>query len=148
MNPEVVGAGVPGSESGELVKRYCERLSSLKPDVVMVDLGNNDGELDRLEKNLRELADYNARRSIRTLFVEEAISREARGRLPVMAQRHERMRRVAREFGLPVADLHSYLNDAQVRDSGLLWWDNVHLTSYGQDLMAAYLANQELVGGD
>jgi hypothetical protein len=50
------------------------------------------------------------------------------------------VRNVAGEFDAPVFDLYSYLNSDDVYDSGFLWWDSVHLSSYGQDLAAQWLA--------
>lgn len=52
------------------------------------------------------------------------------------------MRTVAGEFEAQVFDLYSlpYLNSDDVYDSGFLWWDSVHLSSYGQDLAAQWLA--------
>ena len=41
-----------------------------------------------------------------------------------------------------VIDLHGLL--AQQADSGQLWWDNVHLSDYGQELAAEYMTSGSL----
>ena len=37
-------------------------------------------------------------------------------------------------------DLNGYLAQPDVYDSGILWWDMIHLTSYGQHLAAELIA--------
>ena len=47
-------------------------------------------------------------------------------------------------FGVPVLDLHGHLSAPEVVDSGFLWWDYVHLSSYGHRRAAEWLAPQLL----
>lgn len=44
------------------------------------------------------------------------------------------MRRLGTELRVPLVDMHAHLRSS--RDTGFLWWDQVHLTSYGQRLFA------------
>jgi lysophospholipase L1-like esterase len=50
------------------------------------------------------------------------------------------MREVAARHAIPVVEVHDAL--AAERDSGFLWWDRVHLTSYGQERLARHLFEQ------
>jgi hypothetical protein len=44
---------------------------------------------------------------------------------------------VAQAASAPIVDMQAYL--AQNEDRGFLWWDSVHLTSFGQRLFAERL---------
>ena len=50
------------------------------------------------------------------------------------------MKKVASQYHIPVIDLHEYLKSQA--DTGFIWWDHVHLTSYGQMLAASYIVAQ------
>lgn len=130
IGEEVIGAGVSGSNSTELAERYRTTLAAWKPDLLVVNLGNNDSDPEVLRRNLQALAGPGV------VFCQEANSSEATGRLPFLAQKHEQMR----GLGCPVIDLHAHLTE--MRDTGFLWWDLVHLTSYGQDAAADYLTRR------
>ena len=58
-----------------------------------------------------------------------------------VGERHSIMRRTGAATGVPIADLHAHLSDASRYDSGILWWDGVHLTPWGQELAARFLAD-------
>ncbi len=53
---------------------------------------------------------------------------------PFLYKRNQSVRTVAGEFEAQIFALYTYLNSDEVYDSGFLWWDSVHLSSYGQDL--------------
>ena len=50
------------------------------------------------------------------------------------------MRNISTQYHVPLLDLNGYLTSDGVYDSGFLWWDLVHLTSYGQELAAEFIA--------
>ena len=54
--------------------------------------------------------------------------------------KHEVMRRVGIAQNVPVIDMHAYLSKKY--DDGYLWWDFVHLTDFGQQLVAEKLYNE------
>ena len=90
--------------------------------------------------NLERLALFNRERGIRSLFVLEANSRETTGRRAELERFHRLMREVAEKYAIPVIDLDAYLAQPEIRDSGFLWWDYVHLTDYGQGLAGRFIA--------
>ena len=51
---------------------------------------------------------------------------------------HRAMGEVAKSNGIEPVDVHQLLGEKA--DSGKLWWDNVHLSSYGQSLVATRMA--------
>ena len=85
---------------------------------------------------LRAFAGFNIRKGIKTIFVLEANSIEF---TPGDLRLHPIMRQVGLEKNIPVLDLHGYL--ALNFDRGFLWWDFVHLTSFGQNLAAGILTD-------
>ena len=52
---------------------------------------------------------------------------------------HQIMRETAARFGIRTANLHKHLNSGERINSGFLWWDQVHLTSWGQSLLVDYI---------
>ncbi len=131
---ECVNAGICGSHILKLLNLYKNALLVLEPQVVVIILSNNDNDPTEFSNALRSFADLNISKGVKTVFVLEANSIErAEGELGL----HKFMRQVGKEKGIPVLDLHGYL--AQNYDKGFLWWDSVHLTSFGQKLTADFL---------
>ena len=48
---------------------------------------------------------------------------------------------------VPIISLHSHLSNRDIYDSGIIWWDVVHMTSYGQQKAAEFIANGLLERG-
>ena len=138
-----INAAIRGSDSTELIQRYVDRLHLLKPDVVVVNLSHNDSYRDSavFASNLAKLVEFSKSQGSVLLFVQEANSSETDAeRLAVLQEHHRIMRDIAGEHKVNCADLHGYLSGSEIRDSGLLWWDYVHLTSYGHELAGEFLA--------
>jgi len=136
-------ASFRGSDSTKLVERYKNRLYLLEPDVVVANLSNNDSYKDpeAFASNLTALVTFNERLGIRTVFVLEANSPETnRKRLAILDKFHQIMREVSQTHKVPCIDLDDYLAGKGVYDSGFLWWDYVHLTSYGHKTAAGFVA--------
>lgn len=139
QRPELtfVNAAMRGSESFNLVERYEHHLKALQPDLVVVNLGTNDRDPEKLRTALQKLAELNRESNIPTLFVIEANSTEATNNLPVNTPV---IRDVARSYGLQVLDLNAGLRERA--DEGLLWWDFVHPTALGHRLAGEWLAQE------
>lgn len=75
-------------------------------------------------------------------FVLEATSHEKGNECVLNAVKRE----VARELDVRIVDLHSHLNAPGIADSGFIWWDFVHLTTYGQRLAGQLIARE--IAGD
>jgi len=136
-----VNTGISGLAAAQLVELYKAEWVSWQPDLVVVNLGNNDWDEDSFEHALDDLAQLDAARHIATVFVAEANSTENDEKeLTRLERKHARLRAVAVRHGITVLELHREL--ARSRDRGFLWWDFVHLTSYGQRLAAEYLARE------
>ena len=127
--------GFRGADSSLLVQRYRLIRRDREPDLVVVDLGSNDRDSEKFRANLLTLARVNQNVGIPTVFVLEPNCPELKAR-----ERHNNtvMREVGRLFDIPVLDVETYLDERQ--NTGFLWWDFVHPTSYGHELIAEYLA--------
>ena len=131
LGVECINAGVPGAQSTFLLEHYRAEWVDLGPRVTVVDLANNDSDGRMFTRSLVALVELNQARGIGTVFVLEPNSTEYDERRP-LEFKHAVMRRVASRMGVPVVDMDAYL--AAHHDDGFLWWDHVHLTSFGQRL--------------
>jgi lysophospholipase L1-like esterase len=132
---ECVNAAISGVSSPQLLELYRREWIRLKPRTAVMILGNNDVRMDRLESSLKDMIELSTEAGIRPVLVLEANSVESHNRF--LSRKHEAMRRVGRSYGVAVIDMHAYL--ASRYDDGLLWWDYVHLTDFGQQLVAEKL---------
>jgi lysophospholipase L1-like esterase len=137
-NTVVINAAKSGSRSGELLARYQDHLGLLEPTLVLVNLSSNDGSVKVFERNLQAIVDVGRRLRTATVFVKEANSPELEDAW--LRKKHAAVSRVASKNQVPVIDLHGHLSGADLHDSGILWWDPVHMTSYGQARTAELLA--------
>jgi lysophospholipase L1-like esterase len=128
----VVNAAIPGSFSTPIFERYRNRIVAFHPAVVVVNLSNNDQSTEVFADNLAALVTFNRSRTIRTSFFLEASQAD-------LGAKHEAMRQVAARLGVPCLDLDAHMAGFESR--GFLWWDLVHLTSYGQALAGDFIAN-------
>jgi lysophospholipase L1-like esterase len=136
----VLNASRRGSSSKELLERFRARLHAFEPHVVVVQLSNNDRP-EGFGQNLAAIAAQARAGQTRVVFVLEANSPEAQDSL---ASRHAIMRETAAREQVGLADLHGHLGSASLRDSGILWWDRVHLTAWGQELAGRFLSQAVL----
>lgn len=131
---EIIDAGIPAYTAPQLLELYEQEWIEWEPDVVVLNVGHNDRDPEALEAAVRRFLALNRERGIATVLVPEANSVENRSDLEGLFQRHEVLRRIAREEDVPLLETHAWL--AERRDTGFLWWDRVHLTPYGQTLLA------------
>jgi lysophospholipase L1-like esterase len=129
---ECINAGISGTDSSDLLRYYREEWIDWDPRVVVINLATNDLRPNVLGRNLAEFLSLNRLRGIRTLLVMEANSPEQERKHLLL--NHEAMRHVAAEHPTPIVSMHTYL--AGRCDAGFLWWDFVHLTSAGHELVA------------
>lgn len=137
---ETYNFSVEGSNSNQLLKEYLESWRFVRPDLLIVNLSNNDSDAASLSANLRTLVNDVRSMHAQIVFVLEPNSIE--GNLVHLKSNHVAIRKLGEEMKVPVWDLHDYLSSESFYDSGMLWWDTVHLTNYGQSLTAWWLADQ------
>jgi len=139
---ELIDAGLPGEVSKKVRENLEEHFAAWQPELLLVNLGNNDRDPALLARELERIARWSAERGIRVAFVPEPNCIESRNErsLRGLREKHAAMREVAARLGIPLVEVHDAL--VAERDSGFLWWDRVHLTSYGQERLARLLVEQ------
>jgi lysophospholipase L1-like esterase len=133
---ECINAGMSGVDSTFLLECYKDFWLKSPPTAVVLMLSSNDkNHPEILGTNLQKLIDLNRSLGIGTFFVLEANSPEYPS--GALDRAHDSMRKVAEKNGIRIANAHDFLKK-RARD-GFLWWDFVHLTSYGQELLARHI---------
>ncbi len=129
---EFINSGISGERVARLLKPYSEEWIHWNPKIVLINLSNNDTDTEKFAKYLPKFVQLNESKKIKTILILEANSLEQTR--DFLATNHQTMKKVAAEYHLPVIDLHQCLLENY--DSGFLWWDFVHPTSYGHALAA------------
>ncbi len=135
---ESINMAISGSNSKELYEIYQKNYLALKPDLVIINLSNNDNN-ENFEISIINFLELNRQNKIKSVLLEEANSRETDQENDLL-ENHKVLRKLALKYNIPVLPLHDYLKSNDVFESGIQWWDFVHLTSYGQELVAKWLA--------
>lgn len=136
---ECINAGFSSLRAAELVPILEEHLLPLEPELMVVNLATNDrATRGGFAPAVRNLAETAIRAEVDVILIKEANDPGSmdRGQLARFAE----LDRVGSELGLPVIDMHGHLTALQ--DTGFLWWDLVHLTSYGQRLVTETLIDE------
>ncbi len=140
MQVECINGGLSSGDSADILSLYKKEWIGLHPHMVIINLSNNDRKLDPFRKNMTELVAFSLEQGIQPVLVLEANSIEVGDRGLLI--KHDVLRSLGNVRQIPVIDMHSHL--LQFYDHGFLWWDVVHLTSFGQQL-AAFKLYEELV---
>ncbi len=144
LDVECMNGGVSGFKAWDVATLLGEHLFAYRPDMIVINLGSNDRQ-SSFHEPLQRMVSRSLGRGARVVLVQEANSPMAADR--GLGARHREMRAIAETYDVPVVAMHSYLAGRQ--QLGLLWWDKVHLTSFGQRLMADRMAavlTRQLVG--
>ena len=137
---ECVNGGVSATKLVHQLRQLQEVWSGFQPELVVFNVSSNDKGTSRFADILDRAVSWTLESGARVLLVKEANSTEKH--TGGLGARHREMDAVAARYGVPVVDMHGYL-ESRKRD-GFLWWDFVHLTSYGQRLAAEKLSEEIL----
>ena len=142
ISVETYNFSFSGPNSTELLSKYAESWRFSEPDLLVINLSNNDRGPDTLTANLRTLAHLARAAGGRVVFLLEPNAAEVEHR--GLREKHSAIQRLGEELHVPVWNLDGYLSSDPVYDSGMMWWDKVHLTSYGHGVVTEWLAPQML----
>lgn len=142
ISVETYSFSISGSNSTELLGKYTESWRFSRPDLLLINLSTNDGKIDTLTENLRTLAHQTRVAGGWVVFLLEPNAAEVDHR--GLREKHSAIQRLGQELRVPVWNLDGYMSSDPVYDSGMMWWDKVHLTSYGHGVVAEWLAPQML----
>ena len=140
---ECINGGASGFDTSHIVTALRDELLRYQPGAVVMNLGNNDIDQDAMEDNFRAILDLISEKQVKPVLVLEPNSPEKRlsdSRHGDLFEKHRKLQRIANDRGVPVIDMHTALS-AQ-KNTGHLWWDFSHLTSFGQERMAEHLARE------
>jgi len=146
---ESVNMSVSSYRAEELLPHFKSLYRDFVPDLVVINLSFNDRRSPEIFFDaMKGFLDFNGAAGIKTILLEEAYSVEG-FRVETdspqgLVANHQVLRRLGRNYRVPVLPLHDFLSKSARLGNGTLWWDQVHLTSYGQELTAAWLAPQVL----
>ncbi|HEX4923927.1 MAG TPA: SGNH/GDSL hydrolase family protein [Bdellovibrionales bacterium] len=135
---ELYNLSINGGNTGELFERYKSRFTSLRPRAMIFVLGVNDAHVETFPESLRSFLDYNEKAGVESILALEPTSFE-RPKGTYLLEAYKVIESEAKTRGARVGRLNDYMVEPDVRDKGLIWWDFVHLTSYGQKLLAQQL---------
>lgn len=141
---ECINAGISSADSSDLLGLYKKEWLKLEPRIVIINLSNNDSDVDIFTSNLQEMIEISVAEGIQPILILEANSVEIVN--DILDRNHEAMRRVGATHNVPLIDMHAYLSKKY--DEGFLWWDFVHLTDFGQELLAEKLYFELEDGGN
>lgn len=137
LETECINAGLPGAEAVNVLELVRDTAAELRPEMMVAVLGINDRpDPVAFEASLIKLIQQNNRLGIRTLLVAEPMSHDN----PKLLACHRIIQRLARKHGVPLLDLHATLR--RQRHLGFIWWDTIHLTDLGHELVARALHQQ------
>jgi lysophospholipase L1-like esterase len=141
---ESLNLAVSGYRAEDLLRDYKSRYRDFEPDLVVINLSFNDrGSPENFAAAMAEFLDLNGAAGIKTILLEEAHSPDTASPKGFFAN-HQVLRRLGQKYRVPVLPLHDFLGESTRLGNGPLWWDQVHLTSYGHEVTAAWLAPQVL----
>jgi lysophospholipase L1-like esterase len=143
-NTLVVNGSEHGTNSHELLKRCKDHLYLFRPSIVLINLSTNDATA-QFHEGLQALLDWTKAIGSKVIFIQEANTIEIqRGAL---LKKHGIMSEIAMQAKAPVFGLNQFMSQNDIYDSGILWWDPVHMTSYGQRKAAEYLSQKLIETG-
>jgi lysophospholipase L1-like esterase len=137
---ECMNAGVSGLIASQ-VADFVKDLLPLRPQAAVINLSSNDADTAAFRAGMDSIVATLRHANIAVVLLQEPNSPERRvtdSRHGDLAAKHHVVADVGKTYGVPVIDMQTYL--AEKNGTGFLWWDFVHLTSYGQRLFAEKLA--------
>lgn len=137
---ECLNVAVRAYHMEQMLADFEERWVDWGATMAIVNAGYNDRTTPTAQwaRDLRRLIEVARDADIQLVFIPEAS--EPPGLTKNMHRIHRSMRSIARAEQIPVIEMYDHLQGEI--DSGFLWWDWVHMTSFGQRLFAEHLAGE------
>lgn len=129
-----INTGISGVNSNQILKNYRDQWVNSKPDLTVINLSLNDAGNPQFRSNIQEIILLNNSRGIQTVLICEPLA-------VYQGEHHANqkiMKELAEAHGLPLIEPQPVLHE--LSDAGFLYWDFVHLTNAGHQLMAQMLA--------
>ena len=138
--PRFFGAGIGGDTSGGMLKRLDRDVFVHHPTMVMLSCGINDASSGvptaDFEANVTAIAKRMRDEKVRLMILTTtSVAPGLASFEPKLDEVNAILHRVAREYGLPVAEVYERMKGAQ-KSEPELWMDDVHLNLAGFRAMA------------
>jgi lysophospholipase L1-like esterase len=135
-NHSFINTGISGLNSDSLLYYFKTDWIKYNPEFIIINLSNNDRGNHYLKENLIEFIKLSKTIKSKIIFVlEPNIKEDFLG----INLNHNIMKEVAFENNILIIDMQYHIN--KEFENGILFWDNVHLTDFGQKVFAEYLWN-------
>lgn len=135
---ESLNIAISGAQSPELLQEYKAIYSKFRPDLVIINLAHNDGDHELFFKTMSQFLTINQSLQIKTILVAEPYSPEL-SMAESVQQNYQKLKLLAESYHVPLYKADEYFASSEIRLSGQIWSDEVHLTSYGHAVMADWL---------
>ncbi|HEX7674942.1 MAG TPA: SGNH/GDSL hydrolase family protein [Bdellovibrio sp.] len=137
---ESMNMAISGSHAKELIQKYHDVYQPFAADIVIIDLAFND-QSAQMEEQLPPFITELLHDGKKVILIQEATTNEE----PLdNSPDRKTLAQIGLKLQVPVLTLHDYLNDPKIAQKGMIWWDIVHMTPFGQKLAAEWLAPQIL----
>lgn len=133
---ESLNISVAGADTSFLMAHYQKNVTSFIPDLVIFNLSFNDQDKFVFHHTLDKFISLFPAGKTKCVLVQEAADFDSH------ADRHKMLEDLALKHSCQLIKLHQYMKSKEVYNSCHLWWDLVHLSSTGQDIVARWLAPQ------
>lgn len=132
---KVVNGGINGITAAQTQKLVEPLFKNFKPDMVLINLSWNDNRNFGFAKEFEGLVDslISLGPKIKIVLLSEAHHEWFSGP-GEQDPNHLFIEKFSRKRGISFVDMHKYLTER--KETGFLWWDTIHLTSYGQWLFS------------
>jgi lysophospholipase L1-like esterase len=137
----VINLARRGANSQQQLDAYRRDVSHLGSHTLVVNLANNDSDPSTFQQAIYEITSIATATNGRVILIEEPVERFR----PGLRKKYQALARVADTLDLTLLRPSVIFSDTTTKNSGHLWWDTVHLTSYGQSILARQIVN-ELLG--
>jgi lysophospholipase L1-like esterase len=137
---EFLNHGEAGSNSSLMLKKLKTLWIKDKPDFVVINLANNDWLNHLYSENISSMLQVCKEFRILPILMLEGNSPEFDD--ASLLERHRILVSLAAKYRVPFLNSHQYLKLRENYHSGFLWWDHVHLTDYGQGLLAQFFSEK------
>ena len=137
---QIINCGINGLTSNKSLEFYQKYWIGLNPTIVVIDLSSNDRDFyntpDILKASLTTFAQLNKKKGITTIFILEPNSYESINSNEFIPF-HNAMKSVGLDYNILTLDPHTYLEEK--KNTGIIWWDQTHPTSYGHQLIGEFI---------
>lgn len=108
-------------------------------DHVLLNFSHNDLNNDDFKQDMENIIKKFLEKKTKVTLIQEPhnyVDLDS----PILAEEnHESLFELSKKYSLALVDMQRKFEEKDVRDSGQIWWDHVHLTSYGHKVFVDYL---------